>query len=224
MGKFGLAVFTLVRCLWYYLAMNQAEQTQHLLSKLRDVFRDGYRPARGIEPYNVRLKNGELTYRIVNCLGHVFNLRNRQFNDYQIQAYDLYRNFPNIDHAPIHTVSRNLLDFIRETGLQVEACDPSARIDEFKSWKMALYFDNTVPTNRDFHFLLAEKPNVWSSKIGFTQHVERIYQDTPPQNYQQRAVFNRPMNYELYGTYKITNPNANPKNPYVKSYLAEHSR
>ncbi len=61
--------------------MNHA-QTHYLLKKLRQVFRDGYRPVRGDEPYGVALDNGTTANNMVNCLGHTFNLRNRQFNDY----------------------------------------------------------------------------------------------------------------------------------------------
>ena len=193
------------------------ESTQHLLRKLNQVFKDGYRPARGDESYNVMLDNGVKAYSMVNCLGHIFNLRNQQFNDYQFAPYRMYGAFDNIVFNSHKKASKRMFDFIKAVGLQIEACDPNQPITDFKSWKIALYFENK-PDYHDFHYLLEEAPNQWSSKLGFRPHVDHIQAVTPPQMVYNQIITDT-TNYELYGTYKITNPNANENNRYVQDRM-----
>lgn len=202
--------------------LNPAEQREHLLRKLNQVFKDGYRPARGSESYDVKLKNGLYTYEGVNCLGHIFNLRNKQFDDYDFGPYHMYGRFTN----PYFGIGKSIefedktkdimFDFIKEVGLKIEECDPSKPIEDFKSWKIALYFLNTK-YHKDFHYLLEDSPKNWSSKLGYQPHVERIQKETPPLQY-HNLIEEYPETYNLYGTYKITNENADENNRYVKNH------
>ena len=202
--------------------MNQEDPTQHLLRKLRQVFKDGYRPARGNESYDVMLNNGAKAYIMVNCLGHIFNLRNQQFNDYQIMPYKMYGTFDGIGFNKHKKAAKRMLDFIKETGLKVEECDPNKTITDFKSWKIALYFEDSE-YRKDFHYLLAETPQLWSSKVGYRPFVEHIYTTTPPSIYRNQ-IDNDTTPYEFYAAYKITNPNASESNCYVKGhYIQERS-
>lgn len=179
------------------------ESTHHLLSKLHQVFKDGYRPARGNESYAAQLKNGVLAGDMINCFGHTFNLRNQQLDDYQFTPDRIYGYFPAEPGASGQTRAQPMLDFIQETGLRVAACDPNEPITDFKSWKIALYF---APS--DFHFLLEEAPGRWSSKLGFSFEVDQnLY---PPQKYY--GAFD----YNLFNTYKITNPHADANNRYLQ--------
>ena len=199
-------------------AMDNEQKTKRLLTKLRAVFKDGYRPARGFEPYNEQLKMGLQISDFVNCFGHTLNLRNAQLYAYQILPDLLYSNFPSIDRVSNGEAAHYFLDFLREIGLKVQPCDPGEPINDFKSWKIAMYYDNGVLNGRDFHFLLHESPQLWSSKVGFTPYVEHIVSTTPPTEYHPESVPESPIFYELHDTYKITNPNADPNNRYVQNY------
>ena len=185
---------------------------EHLLGKLRQVFRDGYRPARGAESYNTLLKNGLWAYEQVNCLGHVFNLRNQQFNDYQIKPYVMYGHFPRRQCSSNRAWAGEMLDFIKETGLRVNECDPMEPITDFRSWKMALYF-----SPNDFHYLLEDAPQHWSSKCGVANYFEQIDRRKAPHKYRYCNLPGPEFDtYHLYNTYKITNPHADENNRYVK--------
>lgn len=193
------------------------EQTEYLLRQLYQVFKDGYRPARGIETYGQLLKNHVETYDMVNCLGHVFNLRNQQYNDYKFKAFQIYGYFPGLKRQPDPIASQRLFDFIKETGLKIEECDPNKPIEDFKSWKCALYFGTDEETDlRDFHFLLEDAPYIWSSKIGFEPFVEQLRTTKLPMTY--HSLLEGGLNYQFYGAYKITNPNADENNRYVRNY------
>ena len=195
---------------------DQSDQTEHLLSKLRQVFKDGYRPARGTESYNVKLANDVKAYTMVNCLGHIFNLQNQQFNDYKFKPYKMFGYFPRLGLNSNDKAADRMFDFIKETGLQIEECAPDKPIEDFKSWKIALYFEDNK-WHRDFHYLLEDAPQRWSSKVGFKPYVEHIYETMPPLMY-HNLVDTYPVNYQFYGTYKITNPNADTNNRYLKHF------
>lgn len=189
---------------------------EHLLSKLRQVFRDGYRPARGAESYKVLLKNGLWAYEQVNCLGHIFNLRNQQFNDYQFKPYHMYGDFPKSPWANNRAWAGQMLDFIKETGLRVNECDPMEPIKDFRSWKMALYFSH----DNDFHYLLEDAPQKWSSKCGMANYFEQIDRRKAPHKYRYCNLPDPDLDtYYLYNTYKITNPHADENNRYVKDRI-----
>ena len=192
------------------------KRTEKLLTTLQAVFRDGYRPARGAEPYNVTLNNGVRLYSMVNCFGHIFNLRNAQFNDYHFDSFPMYGNFPGMFYDPQDKALGRMMDFVRATGLQIEECDPKQPIEDFKSWKVALYFEDH-PHKRDFHYLLEEQPCLWSSKIGFEPCVEHIMRNQPPKSY-RNIVDSDAALYDFYGTYKITNPHADAQNRYLKDF------
>lgn len=195
----------------------EKEQTEYLLRKLNQVFQDGYRPARGKESYFYSLKNNNRTLvsDMVNCFGHIFNLRNQQFDDYQIEPpldkwkTHYYTGFFN--DADTHQKRAALmLDFIRETGLKVTKCDPAEPVTDFKSWKMALYFNDF-----DFHCLLEDAPHQWSEKMGTTIRVNHHHFAIPPLLRTTDNCFFG-VGYDLYNTYKITNPHADENNRYVK--------
>lgn len=194
--------------------MIRDDETQHLLRKLQKIFKDGYRPARGNESYNVKLKNGLPAYGAVNCLGHIFNLRNQQFNDYQIKPYQLYGYFPGLSTSSNNQAVERIFDFIQETGLKVEECAPNENITNFESWKIALYFV-TSKWHKDFHFLLEDTPHNWSSKLGFEPYLEHYQGVIPPLQY-RNLVEDFPPAYCFYGTYKLTNPNADENNKYLQ--------
>lgn len=189
------------------------DDREYLLRKLNQVFKDGYRPARGAESYNVPLKNGLWAYEQVNCLGHIFNLRNQQFNDYQFEPYGMYGNFPSCSPGVSNRArTGQMLDFIKETGLRVNECDPLEPIKDFRSWKIALYY---APD--DFHYLLEDAPHHWSSKCGTMNYFEQIDRRQPPYKYRYCNLLDPDLKtYYLYNTYKITNPYADESNPYVK--------
>ena len=206
----------------------EPQKTQYILHKLQQIFQDGYRPARGNESYRTVLPNGIPVAQMVNCLGHVFNLRNRQFIDYAIRPYQIINpdgiNSFEAMANPYFTgfmkgntqfpeVANTMLDFIKETGLRIEECAPDQMITDFKSWKIALYFQND-----DFHYLLEDAPQTWSGKVGATTRVRFYNAVTPPKKC--HCLLN-PHPYHLYGTYKITNPNASETNRYVQEGLAQ---
>ncbi len=196
--------------------MNQ-EKTEYILKVLHKVFKDGYRPARGNESYYKKLKNGLYVGNMINCMGHIFNLRNQQFDDYKIEPYKLFSHgysYPYFtgfmkDAYKYEESAKLMLDFIKEVGLKVEECSPNEIISDFKSWKIALYF-----SSRDFHYLLEDRHQNWSSKIGNKNLVEQIRGIEPPKEYQNQ-VDTFPNIYNLYATYKITNKNADENNKYV---------
>ena len=197
------------------------EKKAKLLSHLQDVFRDGYRPARGDESYSVYVGNYVKAFQMVNCLGHVFNLTNKQLEDYDIIPCRLYSYFPGIKEQPQAKREQRLLDFIQATGLQVQDCAPDKNIKDFNTWKIAMYFENN-PYSKDFHFLLEEAPGFWSSKIGYSSYLEHIYTKEPPVKYAPMAD-NR-YQYEYRGTYQITNPYASPNNKYLKKVITPDTK
>lgn len=193
------------------------EKTEYILRILQRVFEDGYRPARGNESYYKKINNGLYVGNMVNCMGHIFNLRNQQFDDYKIEPYKLFSHgyahpyfMGFMKGANKHDESAKLmLDFIKEVGLKVEECSPIESIKDFKSWKIALYF-----SSNDFHYLLEDSPQNWSGKVGNKSIVEHVEGIKLPMQYQNR-VDTFPSIYNFYGTYKITNENADENNKYV---------
>ncbi len=209
----------------YMLSHNvpQTQQTEHIIRKLWQVWRDGYRPARGNESYEYRLKNKTLASTMVNCMGHIFNLRNQQLDDYDFGPFQIFNDFPSINQDPYEKTVKQMFDFIKETGLKIEECAPDKTIDDFRSWKIALYFENKIINcgnqniyRRDFHYQLEEGPQLWSSKLGFTPSVEYINTKEPPQVFQSSISEFEPTVYNLYGTYQLTNPYADENNRYLK--------
>ncbi len=190
------------------------ERVQHIISKLYQIFQDGYRPARGFEPYNFQLDNKRKVSKLVNCFGHVLNLRNAQFNDYKIGPYQIYGYFPNICSDTDQQAAQRMFDFLKEIGLKIEECAPDKTIEDFRSWKIALYFENTNRLHKDFHFILEESPDLWSSKLGFSPNIEHLREKNPPEVYQN--LLTDEFNYERYGAFIITNPKADENNPYIK--------
>ena len=103
---------------------------------------------------------------------------------------------------------RNIMDFVKETGLKVEECSPKANNCDFKSWKVALYL-----CNRDYHMFIEDFADYWTAKRGFTPSTDKINFLTP--------IFTRGNDkdnpvYEYFGTYKLTNPRADENNEFLK--------
>lgn len=199
----------------------EQEKTKYILKILNRIYKDGYRPARNKESYNVKLKNGLEAGCMINCMGHVFNLRNKQFDDYKIKPYDATEFFGEYFTEPYfmdflkynnnEKDAQLMLDFIKETGLKVVECAPDEIIKDFKSWKIALYF-----SKGDFHYLIEDFPGCWSGKVGDTNIVEHFNGLTAPKEYHCN---NANSTYKLYASYKITNENANENNKYVKDRI-----
>lgn len=197
--------------------MNQ-EKTRYILKVLNKVYKDGYRPSRFNEPYDVKLKNGLDAGCMINCLGHTFNLRNKQFDDYNIKPYKISNFLGETLPVPYFTEflkydnnQKNadiMIDFIKKTGLKVVKCAPNEIITDFKSWKIALYF-----SSNDFHYLLEDFSGAWSGKDGNFNIVEHFDGQTPPKEYNNEHTKST---YKLFDTFKITNPNANRNNKYVR--------
>lgn len=197
----------------YSLNREVREAREYMLRKLYQIFQDGYRPARGRESYNVMLDNGLPAYDQVNCFGHIFNLRNQQFNDYQFLPERRYGRFPRAPWDDNRAWANKMLDFIREVGLRVTECDPTRPLNDFKSWKIALYF-----SAKDFHYLLEDTPQNWSSKYGFSNYLGHINRPRAPHKYRHCIITPNQQTdtYYLHGTYQITNPHADENNRYVK--------
>ena len=169
---------------------------ERTLKKLQTIFKMGYSPSRGPQPYTVLTPDNIQTGHLVNCFAHAcFNLTNElliKFNfDYQDKQSFQY--FIDENFSPDHTTTQ-LFNFIKNTGLQIS---PTVNNIKSNSWTVALYY-RTIYENYDFHFLLKEKTG-WSSKMGIScktetfLHLPKIFQRT----------------YDLYGVYTITNPNIN---------------
>ena len=202
----------------------EQEREKYIIKVLQKVFQDGYRPARGDEPYSVRLKNGVPASGMVNCMGHIFNLQNQQFDDYEIKPYEVVSHnyafpyFMGLKADSNDKSARMMLNLIKKTGLKVTECAPDEIISDFKSWKIALYF-----SAKDFHYLLEDFPRQWSGKIGDTGIVEHFNNLTPPKEYcNHRNTL--PAIYRLYGTYKLTNKKADENNKYVKDFVAKKKK
>ena len=157
------------------------ETSEYLIKKLYKIFKDGYRPARGGEPYDFFYKETAIGL-YTNCLGHaMFNLTNAQFADYDIRppryiTENYYCGFiDSIDDLDYdYNADKYLLDvekifgeietFVRETGLKIEECSETFAPEDFNSWKVACYLSEGLA---DYHFMLQEQNGVWSSKNGF---------------------------------------------------------
>lgn len=184
--------------------------SNYIAGVLWQIFRDGYRPSRKAQSYNVILKNGVAAYKLFNCVGHAcFNLTNQQFEDYNLKLPTFQESYFGsfLSEKSRHATIKNILNFISKTGLEVEKCKEDDVIDDFKSWKIALYtaFD-------DYHCLIEDEAGSWSGKISYTPDMEQY--NLLPKNLMTSRVFS-PI-YTFYGTYKVTNIYADPENKYVK--------
>ncbi|MCQ2382762.1 MAG: hypothetical protein MJ060_02890 [Clostridia bacterium] len=201
------------------LTVDKATQRQRVISVLYKAFAiDGSFPVRHNEPYLVRLNNGIMPFTFVNCVGHALNLTNEQFNDYQIEPYHLFGNFPGIRQDTNEQAVQRITDFFREIGLEVKECDPKKRITDFKSWKVAFYFKDD-PYNKDCHVMLEEDYQFWSCKNGFTPVVEHMVTDGAPEKIWKNKVESKPAAYLFHGTWELTNPKADGNNIYAKKSL-----
>ena len=200
------------------LTVDKATQRQHLISKLYQIFAvDGYFYVQGKRKqlYLAPLNNGIMPFTFVNCVGHTLGLTNEQFNDYQIEPYNLFGNFPGIREDTNEQAVQRITDFFREIGLKVQECDPNKRITGSGAWKIAFYFKDD-PNNKDCHLMREEDYQVWSCKDGFTPVVEHMITTGAPQKIWRNKVERNPISYSFYKTCEVINPKANENNIYVK--------
>lgn len=190
------------------------EQSHYVIQTLYHlIHKEGHIPSRDIfEPYQTQLNNQVQAFTLVNCLGHALNLSNQELNDFLIKPYRIYGHFPQIRKACKAVGAQQTFDFLNEIGLKVEPCAPDEKIKNSKSWKIAFYHDKIT---KDWHYFLEEMPNCWTCKMGFSPSVQLVIGEFPGETFQG---ITDPMqnNYEFYGTYKITNPNANGNYCYAK--------
>ena len=214
------------------LMVDKATQRQHLISKLYQVFAvDGYFPVRHNEPYLVRLNNGIMPFTFVNCVGYALNLTNEQFNDYQIEPYNLFGNFPGIREDTNEQAVQRITDFFREIGLKVQECDPKKRITGSGAWKIAFYFKDD-PYDKDCHvmleedcqlLMLEEDYQLWSCKGGFGPVIEHMITTGAPQKIWRNKVERNPISYSFYKTCEVINPKADENNIYVKMSMLKNT-
>lgn len=209
------------------LMVDKATQRQHLISKLYQLFaKEGYFYVQGKckQLYLAPLNNGIMPFTFVNCVGHTLGLTNEQFNDYQIEPYNLFGNFPGIREDTNEQAVQRITDFFREIGLKVQECDPKKRITGSGAWKIAFYFKDD-PNNKDCHlmreedcqvWLREEDYQVWSCKDGFTPVVEHMITTGAPQKIWRNKVERNPIPYSFYKTCEVINPKADENNIYVK--------
>ncbi len=137
----------------------------------------------------------------VNCYGHaVFNLTNKLLGN--VLPAKMFSYFPGIKYDSKSKAEERLMIPPEQVGLKVIPWSVERSIGP-NEWLVALYFDRDE--SKDFHFLLQEAPNIWSSKLGYTGYVELVYGLQPPKVYRS-SLENNP--YDLYGVYKITNQKA----------------
>ena len=168
-----------------------------IVSKLKDIFREGYTPNRGKEKYLLDCINGTPMVKMANCFVHAcFNLKNSHYWDYCITAQEAkqMKYFYNQGDDD-ETVQRKLMAFVKKTGLLIKPCSQETVLKE-NQWKIGLYFTNLSFVN-DYHFLLQEKDGCWSGKRGLTKTVD-FFEELPQQVY----------DYELKDLFVITNPYA----------------
>lgn len=200
------------------MVTEQDKYLEHAVKKLHKVFiEDHYRKARNPkESYDVPLKNGAYAYSIVNCLGHVLNLQNKQFDDYNFKPYPLFGSFPGLSRKPLESAAEDIFYFFKQIGLKIEEYDPTQINEDFCSWIAALYFEDNQE-HHDFHFILQEYHGLWSSKIGFEPCKEHLCTIVPPERY-RNLVDNDAAIYNLFKVIKITNPKADENCRYLKNF------
>ncbi|MBE7074171.1 MAG: hypothetical protein E7379_03680 [Clostridiales bacterium] len=179
--------------------MNMRIVNPHTILKLKTIFKLGYVASRGREAYKLVENNTTKNYAyLTNCLGHAcFNLTNEQLKNFDESDASTFGNFiQSIFHANKY-IAKDIFKFVKECGLKVS---PSTKLSNVKDneWKIALYF-GWYGNRKDYHFLLQEKDETWSSKWGTTS--ELYFIDTPTKKLSHNGY-----NYNLYGFYKISNP------------------
>lgn len=193
-------------------------QTISLIKKLNTVFKNGYVASRGGQTYryfiddDTTLKVGKLA----NCFEHAcFNLKNEHFESLDItpseasQTFGRYGGLFNYrlmldgDHLiDEDEIKDALFSIIKNVGLEYRLCLPSS-LTKSNEWKVAFYLadDPESRSGHDFHFLLNEKNNTWSSKEGWSTDKLQIFKDFPGE-----LISSHGLDYKLENVYIITNP------------------
>lgn len=178
-----------------------------IAKQLEIVYRQCYPPIREL---------GELRYyskeaaRISNCLEHaVFNFSDEmllwlseKFGENMPKFWSNFSGLASvIDKKPqqqLNDTTPQIVERIRETGLEVDECDIDAKPEEGQ-WKVAYYFnlcDEKGQFIPDFHFFRQEADGRWSSKLGKLSAV--AFYDKLPEIFEG--------GYKLQEIYMITNP------------------
>ena len=180
-------------------------QSQTIL-KLKKIFKLGYIPSRGNESYTEKENGKSVSYYVYpNCLAHAcFNLTNQQIKSLDYTDREIFSSFIKTPYYSDKYILRDILRFIKQCGLKTTKCEVSSPL-QHNEWKIAIYFGWRNNT-KDYHFLLLEKDETWSSKWGFSITVDHF--KIPPTKIEHNGY-----SYHLYGFYKITNPYANNKTP-----------
>ena len=191
---------------------------------LKDIFKGGYMPSRGEEPYD--------RWFFVGSFDHAaFNLTNAQLekvepmatriNGVRSMEANLCEGFiaePRTTGQGWQQTEQNFLDYIKQTGLMVEECKEDAEYNPAYQWKIAYYREIVNFEMKDILFLRQEKENRWSAKVG--NRVE--YFCIPPQHINFSNLFGEKREYSKFKTYIITNPYA--KKRYEKKQYAKKFR
>ena len=102
---------------------------------------------------------------------------------------------------------KSLFYFIEETGLEIMPCEKHTSLKP-NEWEIGLFFAIGDTDYDDFHFLLRENNNVWSSKFGYDAKIEKI----KDKNVISYLNSNHSTSYyHLEGFYKLKNPYADSR-------------
>lgn len=169
---------------------------------LQEIVKSGYVPKRCQQSYDYVTKLGLPAYCLANCFSHAcFNLTNDMFDKYSFDE-DMKKSINHFYEFPFDSnecIEGRMINLIKEVGLKITLTKPSAILKE-NEWKVALYFSKEG-LFKDFHLLLREKDNTWTSKEGATNKFYTI--NDLPKKYKSYWF-----KYKLYNVYKIENPYA----------------
>ncbi len=169
---------------------------------LQEIVKSGYIPKRCQQSYNYITKLGLPAYSLANCFSHAcFNLTNEMFDKYSFDE-DMKKSINHFYEFPFDSnecISNKMIKLINDTGLKITPSKPNAILKD-NEWMVALYFSKEG-LFKDFHLLLKEKDDTWTSKEGATQKFYTL--NELPKKYK-----NDWFKYKLYKTYKIENPYA----------------
>lgn len=186
------------------------------LKNLEGIFRLGYVPHRGYQPYVVydciydEDCPTEHYADVVRCYVHAcFNLKNE---DYRKMDYNDLENatFPLADKKDFSKTVESLMGFVKKVGLKVTRVSVFDKVNPSKEWKVAIYQSRKDDEIHDYHFFRQEPDGNWSCKQG--QYVDILeFQQLPNPYFSEIGT-----RYDLYDVYKIENPFAKDLNEKVK--------
>ena len=172
--------------------------------KLNKIFKLGYIPSRKNESYEEsHNETGCKLGVFINCFAHAcFNLTNKQIQDFDENDANSFGYKIDYLGQPHHMIRKNLINFIKKTGLRVYRTTKDYPTAE-NQWIVAMYFGLNMKDhiNQDYHFMLKEKDGFWSHKVGHN-NVTKYVSDPPKRFIWQASQYE----YTLDGFYLITNP------------------